>query len=182
MLMVSLDQVLRLRPSLPVPILRMLFSITRCFCCCSENPSQDLSGINMINALVKTPSLLGTRALYKCTLPKHPPRRHPLMDRVPSGLRYTLLVFSVSLLKNGPLMLSMPPVVCSTLRSSSKFHMAVSGKHSVVIPSSLPAGQYLLRAEIVSQRSLQPPNVMTNMTTDCPSCSFNLPWCSILHW
>jgi len=181
MLMVSLDQVLRLQPSLPVPILRMLFSITRCFCC-SENPSQVLNGTNMINALVKIPSLLDTRALYKCTLPKHPPRRHPLMDRVPSGPRYILLVLSMSPLNNGLLMLSMPMVVCSALRSLSKFHMTVSGKHSVIIPSSLPAGQYLLRAEIVSQISLQPLNVMTNMTTDCPSCSFNLPWCSILHW
>jgi len=155
--------------------------ITRYFCC-SENPSQVLSGINMINALVKTPSLLDTRALYKCTLPKHPPRRHPLMDRVPSGLRYTLLVFSMLPLNNGPLMLSMPTMVCDTLRSSSKFHMAISGKHSVIIPSSLSAGQYLLRAEIVSRRWLQPPNAMTNVTIDCPSCSFNLPWCSILHW
>lgn len=42
----------------------------------------------------------------------------------------------------------MTSVYC--LQSRSNADSVATGKHSVTIPSSLPAGQYLLRAEIVS--------------------------------
>lgn len=81
--------------------------------------SQASSGTSMTNAPAKMPYLLDTRGLYKCTLPKHPLQRHLLMDRAPSGLRSTLLVFSMPPLRSGPLMLLIPMVVRNILRSSS---------------------------------------------------------------
>lgn len=76
--------------------------------------SQASSGTSMTNAPAKMPYLLDTRGLYKCTLPKHPPQRHLSMDRVLSGLRSILLVFSMPPLRSGPLMLLIPMVVCNT--------------------------------------------------------------------
>ncbi|KAG5352245.1 hypothetical protein C0989_003076 [Termitomyces sp. Mn162] len=56
------------------------------------------------------------------------------------------------------------------------------GKHSVVIPSSLPAGQYLIRAEIVrffQRYRRQVKNIDTSI--DRIACGNVLPWSSILH-
>lgn len=57
----------------------------------------------------------------------------------------------------------------------------MTGKHSVVIPASLPAGEYLLRAEIVSPvfstQGSGIPDVYR--LTDCSSRRPELPWRSV---
>jgi hypothetical protein len=69
------------------------------------------NGINMPNALVKTPSPQVTKVLFKYTLPRLPLPLLLSMDKVLFGPKFTLLVSLTRLLNNGLLMSSTPTEV-----------------------------------------------------------------------
>ncbi|KAF8980032.1 glycosyl hydrolase family 61-domain-containing protein [Cyathus striatus] len=92
------------------------------------------NGTNMPSALVKTPSQAATRDQFRSTSPRHLPLPLPLTAKAPSGPK----IYSSGL------------VDPSTQEWATDVVNANNGKHSVVIPSSLSAGEYLLRAEIIA--------------------------------
>lgn len=59
---------------------------------------------------------------------------------------------------------------------------ANAGKHSVIIPPSLPAGEYLLRSEIVRRLLYVPLTTISCNPLDCTTRRRKLSRCPILHW
>lgn len=114
-----------------------------------------LNGINTRSGRVKMPSLVDIRVQYKSTLRKHPLPTLLSTVKALSGQRSTRPVLSTRAPKRGRQISSMLTTVRRThpwamVLTQTPSFVVVLGKHSVVIPSSLPAGQYLLRKQRLS--------------------------------
>jgi len=137
----------------------------------------------MLNVLERTPSLVDTKDPSKFSLRKPLQAPRHSTDRVLSGPRSTPLVSSTPVPSSGPLTLSTPTAVRLLPSELTLYSKNPAGKHTVKIPASLPAGEYLLRAEIVSRAARMERSALTLLLSiDCPACGAIIPRCPVLYW
>jgi len=129
----------------------------------------------MLNVLERTPFLADTKDQSKSSLRRLLQVLRRLTDRVPSGPRFTPLVFSTPALSNGRQMFSTPMEVRLSLHKLIPGSHHPPGKHSVKIPASLPAGEYLLRAEVVSRAALMERSVVHDIAIHRSPCMWRNP-------